>query len=201
MELTVENPLNEFYKIRESFSSINPSNTDIVSNLFSELDTSQMDLSANVIKKWYGDNTERLIRNEANPFCGSAGNEPLTHDDTQSGYDIECDPVQHLIIEKNALEYRNPEKVESFLKNYRNIESYIENILPSVQKHFGKKSKVILELMEFKTEKPFNELVAWIQFSGDLDDGLDRLDKFENDFLLNRMEEFSGLFNFNLEFK
>jgi len=201
MELTVENPLNGFYKIRGSFLSINPSNTDIVSDFFSQADTSQMDFPVNVIKKWYGDNTERLLRNEANPLCGSAGNEPLTDDDTQSGYDIECDPVQHLIIEKNTLEYRNPDKVESFLKDYPSIRSYIKSILPSVPKYFGEKSKVILELMEFKTEKPFNELVAWIQFSGDLDDGLDRLDKFENDFLLNRIEEFCGLFNFNIEFK
>jgi hypothetical protein len=79
-------------QIRGSFLSINPSNTDIVSDLFSEPDTSRMDLSANVIKKWYGDNTERLLRHEANPLSGSSGTEPLPEDDTQSGYDIECDP-------------------------------------------------------------------------------------------------------------
>lgn len=85
-----------------------------------------------------------MLRNEADPLCGSAGTESLPEDDTRSGYE-ECDPVQHLIIEKNTLAYRNPEKFESFLKNYPNIKSYIKSILPSVPKYFGEKSKVILD--------------------------------------------------------
>ena len=104
-------------------------------------------------------------------------------------------------INKSLLEFRNPDKVSEFLTNYTDISSFIGRSLPAVQDYFGENTKVVLELIEYnQEEQPYFELVAWVQFHGDLDDGLDRFDSFENDFLLNKIDDSNGLFNFNIEF-
>ena len=106
------------------------------------------------------------------------------------------------IIQKEelSLTHRNPEKVEKFLQSHNNFELHINNSLSKVMDYFGNDSKVVLEVLEYTSEKPYSELVAWIQFNGDLDDGLDRFDSFENEYLLSLMGEFNGFFNFNIEF-
>jgi hypothetical protein len=43
------------------------------------------------------------------------------------------------------------------------------------------------------------KLVGWIQWSGDIDDGLDKLDQFDEEWFLDHHIEVNNKSNFNIE--
>jgi len=98
------------------------------------------------------------------------------------------------------IRYRNREAVEVFIQTRPQIWPFIEAATPFLIKHFGQPLEIVLEVMSFPEEGAEDELVAWIQSSDEVEIGLDKLEKFKDEWFLDRLEEVDYRFNFNLEF-
>ncbi len=97
--------------------------------------------------------------------------------------------------------YRNPEKVENFLALYPDIDKMLKECWPDLIKYFGESVSVILEVMIHNEEDAYEEIIAWIQSTDEIDDGLNKLDLFLDKWLTKQIETADDTFNFNIEFK
>ena len=104
-------------------------------------------------------------------------------------------------IYKPVIFYRNPEKVENFLALYPDILNMIKEGWPDLIKYFGESVSVILEVMVHNEEDAYEEIIAWIQSTDEIDDGLNKLDLFLDKWLIKQIETADDTFNFNIEFK
>ena len=97
--------------------------------------------------------------------------------------------------------YRNPKKVESFLALYPDIDKMIKKCWPDLIKHFGESVSIVLEVMVHSEEEAYEEIIAWIQSTDEIDEGLNKLDLFLDKWLTKQIETADNTFNFNIEFK
>ena len=98
------------------------------------------------------------------------------------------------------ISYRNPDEVMAYLERYPEIEGFMEAAQPELTRYFGRTVHVILEVITYPEESDHQEeLVGWIQSSDDVDEGLDKLGRFDDDWFLDHMDEINGKFNFNIE--
>ena len=104
-------------------------------------------------------------------------------------------------IYKPIIFYRNSEKVENFLALYPDIVKMIKDCWPDLIKYFGESVSVILEVMVHNEEDAYEEIIAWIQSTDEIDDGLNKLDLFLDKWLIKQIETADDTFNFNIEFK
>ena len=104
-------------------------------------------------------------------------------------------------IYKPIIFYRNPEKVENFLALYPDIVKIIKECWPDLIKHFGESVSIILEVMVHSEEEAYEEIIAWIQSTDEIDEGLNKLDLFLDKWLIKQIETADDTFNFNIEFK
>ena len=104
-------------------------------------------------------------------------------------------------IYKPIIFYRNPEKVENFLALYPDIVKMIKECWPDLIKYFGESVSVILEVMVHNEENAYEEIIAWIQSTDEIDEGLNKLDLFLDKWLTKQIETADDTFNFNIEFK
>jgi hypothetical protein len=104
-------------------------------------------------------------------------------------------------IYKPVIFYRNPEKVENFLALYPDILKMIKESWPDLIKYFGEYVSIILEVMVHNEEDAYEEIIAWIQSTDEIDDGLNKLDLFLDKWLIKQIETADDTFNFNIEFK
>lgn len=104
-------------------------------------------------------------------------------------------------IYKPIIFYRNPEKVENFLALYPDIVKMIKECWPDLIKYFGESVSVILEVMVHNEEDAYEEIIAWIQSTDEIDEGLNKLDLFLDKWLTKQIETADDTFNFNIEFK
>lgn len=104
-------------------------------------------------------------------------------------------------IYKPIIFYRNPEKVENFLALYPDIDKMIKECWPDLIKHFGESVSIILEVMVHSEEETYEEIIAWIQSTDEVDEGLNKLDLFLDKWLAKQIEIADNTFNFNIEFK
>jgi hypothetical protein len=70
-----------------------------------------------------------------------------------------------------------------------------------LEKHFGKDVSVILEVMTYPGEESYDELVGWIQSTDEIEIGLDKLEKFEEEWLTEHLQNVGNVFNFDIEFR
>ena len=104
-------------------------------------------------------------------------------------------------IYKPIIFYRNPEKVENFLALYPDIVKMIKECWPDLIKYFGESVSVILEVMVHNEKDAYEEIIAWIQSTDEIDEGLNKLDLFLDKWLTKQIEIADDTFNFNIEFK
>lgn len=96
--------------------------------------------------------------------------------------------------------YRNPAAVETYLARYPEIESFIEAAWPALIECFDASIEIVLEVITYPADEAIHqELVGWIQSSDDVDDGLAKLEQFEDEWYLDHMAEVGHKFNFNIE--
>ncbi|MDM8549455.1 hypothetical protein QUF72_05220 [Desulfobacterales bacterium HSG2] len=69
---------------------------------------------------------------------------------------------------------------------------------PGLIRFFGYPLNVFLEIMPGSNHK--DNLVAWIQWCGEMDDGMERYDRFEDWHIDNDYDMKSDILNFNIEF-
>jgi len=105
------------------------------------------------------------------------------------------------IVYNPIIFYRNPEKVENFLALYPDIINMIKECWPDLIKYFGESVSVILEVMVHNEEDAYEEIIAWIQSTDEIDEGLNKLDLFLDKWLTKQIEIADDIFNFNIEFK
>jgi hypothetical protein len=99
-----------------------------------------------------------------------------------------------------SVSYRNPAAVETYLARYPEIESFIEAAWPALIECFDASIEIVLEVIIYPADETIHqELVGWIQSSDDVDDGLAKLERFENEWYLDHMDEVGHKFNFNIE--
>lgn len=97
--------------------------------------------------------------------------------------------------------YRNPKKVESFLALYPDIDKMIKECWPDLIKYFGESVSIVLEVMVHSEKEAYEEIIAWIQSTDEIDNGLNKLDLFLDKWLTKQIETADDTFNFNIEFK
>jgi hypothetical protein len=99
------------------------------------------------------------------------------------------------------LSYRNPEAAKEYLADHPEIEKFIEAARPTLNQFFGTPLEIILELVIYPDETASEELVGWIQQTGDVDECLIRFEQFEDEWFLDHMDQVGDKFNFNIEIK
>ncbi|NIT62023.1 MAG: hypothetical protein GWN00_39265 [Aliifodinibius sp.] len=97
------------------------------------------------------------------------------------------------------ISYRNSEMVEAFLAAYPKIPSFIKAAAPVLTKYFGQPLEMVLEVMSYPEEGAEEDLIGWIQSHDDVEEGLNKLERFEDEWFLDHMAEVDYRFNFNLE--
>ena len=97
--------------------------------------------------------------------------------------------------------YRNPEAVRAYLASHPEIEDFLEATLPALFRCFGDPVNIVLEVMTYPEEGAYDELVSWIQSTDDVSEGLEKLERFEDEWLSEQLSRVGNKFNFNIEFK
>lgn len=96
--------------------------------------------------------------------------------------------------------YRNPDAVESYLARYPEVEDFIAAAWPALVECFDDSIEIVLEVLSYSADETTQEeLVGWIQSTDDVDDGLTKLERFEDEWYLDHMDEIGHKFNFNIE--
>lgn len=97
------------------------------------------------------------------------------------------------------ISYRNQMAVETYLARYPEIMSFLKAAWPNLVRCFGKPVHIVLEVMTYTEYETYEELVGWIQSTDDVYDGLDKLERFNDEWFLDHMSEVGNKFNFNIE--
>jgi hypothetical protein len=98
--------------------------------------------------------------------------------------------------------FRNAGAVKGFLQHHQHVIDFLIESYPYVSKHFGRYPEIILELIKDQEIDASEQLVAYIKTSVTslpVDEALARLDKLDEEWLIDQLERVDGLFNFNLE--
>jgi hypothetical protein len=99
------------------------------------------------------------------------------------------------------ISYRNPMAVEAYLTRHPEVVDFIEMAWPYLVSFFGQEIDVALEVLTYPEEAAHEELVGWVQWPGDVHEGLERLERFDDEWFLDHMTEVETKFNFNIETK
>lgn len=94
---------------------------------------------------------------------------------------------------------KDKEKVEIFIQDKDYILPFIKQSILYLVKYFGQPLEITLEVMSFPEDATEDELIAWIKSSDEIETGLDKLEGFNDEWFLDRMQEVDYCFNFNLE--
>ena len=100
-----------------------------------------------------------------------------------------------------TISYRNSDAVNSYLACYPEIESFLEAAGPELVRCFEGPVAITLEVITYTGKTTYEELVGWIQSSDDIDEGLRKLERFEDEWFLDHLDEVGSKFNFNIETK
>ncbi len=97
--------------------------------------------------------------------------------------------------------YRSAKEVRAFLSAHPGLDKFMETAWPALTKYFGEGVEVILEVIDYPYANAQSELVGWIQVSGSIQAGLEKLDQFVDGWFLDHMAEVNHRFNFNVEIR
>lgn len=95
--------------------------------------------------------------------------------------------------------FRDPQ-VRRFLQAYSHLTGFLLEAFPYLQKHFGPSPRVELEVIRDPEIGPQGELIAHILTPLSVDEAQARLDRLDDEWLLDELDRVDGLLNFNLEF-
>ena len=101
----------------------------------------------------------------------------------------------------DKIHYRNDKAVDVYLTRHPGIMDFIKAAWPALTRCFGKPVDIVLEVMTYPEEAPYEELVGWIQSTDDVYVGLEKFERFEDEWFLDHLEQVGDRFNFNIETK
>jgi hypothetical protein len=99
------------------------------------------------------------------------------------------------------VEFRNRREVFHFIEQNPEIMEYVNETIPDLTHVFGKSISIVFELMTHNENEYYEELIGWIQSSDNIDEGLEKFDLFQNNWLERQIKIVGDKFNFNIEFK
>lgn len=116
--------------------------------------------------------------------------------------DSRADATRSSIRTEPNITYRNREAVLEYFRTHPGIGGYLwAEAWPNLVRYFGPDVKVVLEVLYYPGEMTEPVLVGWIQCYVDVDTGMQRLDAFQEHWLLDNLPDPKYHFNFNLEFR
>jgi predicted HTH domain antitoxin len=95
--------------------------------------------------------------------------------------------------------FRGPQ-VRPFLQAYPHLTGFLLDAFPYLQKHFGPSPSVELDVIRDPEIGPTGELIAYILTPLSVDEAQARLDRLDDEWLLDELDRVDGLLNFSLEF-
>jgi hypothetical protein len=110
-------------------------------------------------------------------------------------------PMQEPVLTSPRVSYRDYESVRAYLDAYPEIEAFLEEAGPGLVRRFGSSVEVVLEVISYPQESAYSELVGWIQSTDAVSEGLEKLERFEDEWLFEQLTRVGNRFNFNIEFK
>jgi predicted HTH domain antitoxin len=91
-------------------------------------------------------------------------------------------------------------QVRPFLQAYPHLTEFLLEASPYLQKHFGTTPHVELEVIRDPEIGLTGELIAYILTPLSVDEAQARLDRLDDEWLLDELDRVDGLLNFSLEF-
>lgn len=99
---------------------------------------------------------------------------------------------------RSRVSFRDREGVEAH-PEYSKVWSILEAAWPSLLRCFGGAVDIVLEVIAYPEEGAYDELVAWIRSNDSVQKALDKLERFEDEWFLDHLDEIGNRFNFNIE--
>jgi len=96
--------------------------------------------------------------------------------------------------------FRNAAVVQHFLKIHSNLIEVLLEAYPYLEKHFRPNLQIELEVVNDSEVPNRRQLFAYIITSVSVDEGLSRLNSFDNEWFLDQLDRIDDLFNFDIEF-
>lgn len=96
--------------------------------------------------------------------------------------------------------FRNAVDIRCFLYTHSQLTEILIKAHTYLRKYFGSNPQVTLELISDPETTGWEQLYAYILTSLPVDDALDRLDRFDEEWFIGQLDQVDGLLNFNLEF-
>ena len=91
-------------------------------------------------------------------------------------------------------------QVRRFLQTYPHLTGVLLEAVPYLKKHFGPSPRVELEVIRDPEIGPTGEMIAYILTPLSVDEAQARLDRLDDEWLLDEMDRVDGLLSFSLEF-
>lgn len=95
--------------------------------------------------------------------------------------------------------FRNSVAVRHFLLCHPHLIDLLFEAYPHLARCFGPNPQVALEVVQDPEVADWTQLVAYILTSLPVNQALDRLDRFDDEWFLDQVDQVDDLFNFNLE--
>jgi predicted HTH domain antitoxin len=118
-------------------------------------------------------------------------------------FEIDAEDVARIDSEATKLEdqyiFRDV-AVRRFLQVHPHLIEFLLDAFPHLQKHFGPSPRVELEVIHDPEIGPEGELIAYILTPLSVDKAQARLDRLDDEWLLDELDRVDGLLNFSLEF-
>ena len=121
------------------------------------------------------------------------------HKDSVSVEDPSHQSVFDLEVPGLNISYRNNKVVVDFLNQNPKVSGFISLAQSALVKNFGYPVDIILEVMADPDHDDFEELVAWIQSSDSINEGLEKLERFDDEWFLDHLDLVGNKFSFNIE--
>jgi hypothetical protein len=110
-------------------------------------------------------------------------------------------PIPEAAATSPRVSYRDYESVRAYLTAYPEIEGFLEEAWLGLVRCFGSSVEIVLEVISYPQDGAYSELVGWIQSTDAVSEGLEKLERFEDGWLLEQLARVGNRFNFNIEFK
>lgn len=94
---------------------------------------------------------------------------------------------------------RNRPVIHQFLKKHRQMLPFLLDAYPIAAKYFGKHLTIFLEVVHDPEMPGVEQLFAYISAPLPIETALECLNKLDEEWFIDRLEQVHGLFNFNLE--
>ena len=101
---------------------------------------------------------------------------------------------------ENDYRFRNASKVRKYLNVHPQLVGFLLDSHEQLRRYFGAEPDFELEVVrDPEVEPPVDFLFVYICTSMDVDEALGRLEQFDENWYLDKYDEFGALVNFNLE--